>query len=465
MSLGKLPGIKGLVVASASGSQQNKRRFKSDLSVDMISPPLGDFRHTMHVGRGGDVFGDTSFLSNHGGNGGANGGGGGGGERGGERAPAGSPGSPTGSTKTTRFFTRTLRQVRKLPAPPPRPRAGSRDLSMPPPPISPIIKNAISLPQLNMDLSNGSCVQRTLFPSSESTTDEPLYRYGQAMSGYVTLPRLSRVDRQSQEDTFAALSPDFGRGSLLDSGNNGGGGGLQPSDSLTSLTFTVDLGPSLMSEVLGMFDSPDSNFSGWDKAPATAGGGGGGGAGDQDGGEQRISAFESLSESTTRRYASTTTTTTTTSSTTGFSAESSPYNGSLRSSSPEWGGSGGGGGCGGGGEQGGVSKTANGGGELVVSRGDVSQSQKIVADASLWSPAPEDPGIEAGRFREAVDVLSRHYGGGMQQQQQNQNQRSLRGGPGPRHTGKDTTLYGNSRRICYRNDSYTYQDDEDEVKV
>uniref|UniRef100_A0A8C1TR58 CDC42 effector protein (Rho GTPase binding) 1a n=2 Tax=Cyprinus carpio TaxID=7962 RepID=A0A8C1TR58_CYPCA len=31
------------------------------------APPLGDFRHTMHVGRGGDVFGDTSFLSNHGG--------------------------------------------------------------------------------------------------------------------------------------------------------------------------------------------------------------------------------------------------------------------------------------------------------------------------------------------------------------------------------------------------------------
>lgn len=29
----------------------------------MISAPLGDFRHTMHIGRGGDAFGDTSFLS------------------------------------------------------------------------------------------------------------------------------------------------------------------------------------------------------------------------------------------------------------------------------------------------------------------------------------------------------------------------------------------------------------------
>lgn len=32
-----------------------------------ISAPLGDFRHTLHVGRGGDAFGDTSFLSRHGG--------------------------------------------------------------------------------------------------------------------------------------------------------------------------------------------------------------------------------------------------------------------------------------------------------------------------------------------------------------------------------------------------------------
>lgn len=161
MSLGKLPGIKGLV----SGSQ-SKRRFKSDLSVDMISPPLGDFRHTMHVGRGGDVFGDTSFLSNHGGGGGGGGGGG---------AGAGSPESLAGSTKTNRFFSRTLRHVRKIP--PPRMRGGSRDLSLPPPPISPIIKNAISLPQLNVDLGNGS-VQRALFPSSLSSPEDSLYSYG-----------------------------------------------------------------------------------------------------------------------------------------------------------------------------------------------------------------------------------------------------------------------------------------------
>uniref|UniRef100_A0A4W6DKU1 CDC42 effector protein (Rho GTPase binding) 1b n=1 Tax=Lates calcarifer TaxID=8187 RepID=A0A4W6DKU1_LATCA len=122
---------------SVASSLCLKRYKTNDLSVDMISPPLGDFRHTMHVGRGGDVFGDTSFLSNYGG----------------IREP-GSPDSNSG----------------------PRPRGGSRDLSSPPPDISPIIKNAISLPQLNMDSPNG-CLQRVLFPSSVSSTDDSFCTY------------------------------------------------------------------------------------------------------------------------------------------------------------------------------------------------------------------------------------------------------------------------------------------------
>lgn len=151
MSLGKLPAIKGLVSTSHA-----KRRFKSDLSVDMISPPLGDFRHTMHVGRGGDVFGDTSFLSNFGGS-----------------ANSDSyPDSPSGS-RTTRFLSRTLQHVRKPPIP--RLRGGSRDFSSPPPSISPIIKNAISLPQLNM---TNDGLMRALLPTSTSSPDEPLCSYG-----------------------------------------------------------------------------------------------------------------------------------------------------------------------------------------------------------------------------------------------------------------------------------------------
>uniref|UniRef100_A0A1A7Y2F6 CDC42 effector protein (Rho GTPase binding) 1 n=1 Tax=Iconisemion striatum TaxID=60296 RepID=A0A1A7Y2F6_9TELE len=212
MSLGKLPGIKGLV----SGSQ-GKRRFKSELSVDMISPPLADFRHTMHVGRGGDVFGDTSFLSNYGG--------------------VKEPGSPdsASSSKSTGFFTRTFRHVRRTSGP--RPRAGSRDLSSPPPDISPIIKNAISLPQLNIDSVNG-CLQGALFPNSISSADDSFCTYG-VQSGFVTLPRFSRLERQFQDgDSWKRSS-------------------LARSDSLTS--FTVDLGPSLMTEVLSLIDNPDSH--------------------------------------------------------------------------------------------------------------------------------------------------------------------------------------------------------------
>ncbi|KAM3598264.1 uncharacterized protein V6R79_015789 [Siganus canaliculatus] len=217
MSLGKLPGMKGLV----SGSQ-GKRRFKSELSVDMISPPLGDFRHTMHVGRGGDVFGDTSFLSNYGGT----------------REP-GSPDSAS-STKTTGFFSRTFRQARKNSVL--RPRGGSRDMSSPPPDISPIIKNAISLPQLNIDSPNG-CLQRVLLPSSISTTDDSLCTYG-LHSGFVTLPRLSRLDRQFHDGDQRELQ------------SESGGVTLTRSDSLTS--FTVDLGPSLMTELLCLIDKPSS---------------------------------------------------------------------------------------------------------------------------------------------------------------------------------------------------------------
>uniref|UniRef100_A0A8C3C0A1 CDC42 effector protein 2 n=1 Tax=Cairina moschata TaxID=8855 RepID=A0A8C3C0A1_CAIMO len=47
------------------GGRKGKRaKLREVLSCDMISPPLGDFRHTIHVGSGGegDTFGDVSFL-------------------------------------------------------------------------------------------------------------------------------------------------------------------------------------------------------------------------------------------------------------------------------------------------------------------------------------------------------------------------------------------------------------------
>ncbi|XP_006149948.1 cdc42 effector protein 2 [Tupaia chinensis] len=47
-----------------SSRKGKKEKLRDLLSSDMISPPLGDFRHTIHIGSGGgsDMFGDISFL-------------------------------------------------------------------------------------------------------------------------------------------------------------------------------------------------------------------------------------------------------------------------------------------------------------------------------------------------------------------------------------------------------------------
>ncbi|OWK03719.1 CDC42EP1 [Cervus elaphus hippelaphus] len=137
MNLGKLSPV-GWV-----SSSQGKKR----LTADMISPPLGDFRHTMHVGLGGDVFGDTSFLSNHGGGSGTT-----------HRSPRG-------------FLAKKLQLVRRVGAPPRR-MASPPAPSPAPPAISPIIKNAISLPQLNQAAYDSLVVGKLSFDRSPgSSTD------------------------------------------------------------------------------------------------------------------------------------------------------------------------------------------------------------------------------------------------------------------------------------------------------
>uniref|UniRef100_A0A8D0H6R1 CDC42 effector protein 1 n=1 Tax=Sphenodon punctatus TaxID=8508 RepID=A0A8D0H6R1_SPHPU len=187
MSLGKLPVI-GWV-----SSSHGKRRLKSELTPDMISPPQGDFRHTMHVGRGGDVFGDTSFLSNHGGE------------------PA----------KANNFFARTLRHVRRTPLRN-RGSGGKTEASPAPPAISPIIKNAVSLPQLNEGSYRGGGFAGK--PAGSS-----LLSLSGLESGFCTIPR-APCSEKSQDNTFST-EPE-----------------LKRSDSL--LSFRLDLGPSLMSELL-----------------------------------------------------------------------------------------------------------------------------------------------------------------------------------------------------------------------
>lgn len=184
----KLSGLKGLVSHSHS-----KRRFKGDLTLDMISPPLGDFRHTMHVGRGGDVFGDTSFLSNHGGEANRS--------NGGDTESVSPP-----DTKIGAFFSRALRQIRRGSDSPPR--EAAKDLSPPPPPISPIIKNAISLPRLDMDMSNGCPAAKALFPGCHSTPEGRKSSYGEwthltsVMSAFYFTVEYGRSPSDNEEFAF-----------------------------------------------------------------------------------------------------------------------------------------------------------------------------------------------------------------------------------------------------------------------
>ncbi|XP_058938292.1 cdc42 effector protein 1 [Kogia breviceps] len=216
MNLGKLSPV-GWV-----SSSQGKRR----LTADMISPPLGDFRHTMHVGRGGDVFGDTSFLSNHGGS-----------SRGTHRSPRG-------------FLAKKLQLVRRVGAPPRR-MASPPAPSPAPPAISPIIKNAISLPQLNQAAYDSLVVGKLSFDRSPATSTDGHSSYG-LDSGFCTISRLPRPEKPRDRDRDSSFPSEPE---------------LRRSDSLLSFRLDLDLGPSLLSELLGVMSLSEGSAA---ETPAPA---------------------------------------------------------------------------------------------------------------------------------------------------------------------------------------------------
>ncbi|XP_067831248.1 cdc42 effector protein 2 [Heptranchias perlo] len=59
-----MPAKTPMYLKTSTPKRGKKLRLRDVLSGDMISPPLGDFRHSAHIGRGGegDTFGDISFL-------------------------------------------------------------------------------------------------------------------------------------------------------------------------------------------------------------------------------------------------------------------------------------------------------------------------------------------------------------------------------------------------------------------
>eukprot|EP00069_Balaena_mysticetus_P017695 bmy_10898T0 len=59
-----MPAKIPIYLKAANNKKGKKFKLRDILSPDMISPPLGDLRHTIHIGKEGqhDIFGDISFL-------------------------------------------------------------------------------------------------------------------------------------------------------------------------------------------------------------------------------------------------------------------------------------------------------------------------------------------------------------------------------------------------------------------
>lgn len=211
-----MPILKQLV----SSSSQSKRRSRADLTAEMISAPLGDFRHTMHVGRGGDAFGDTSFLST----------------RSGEppREPEVQQSSPKQS-----LLSRTFRSSK-------RSQSVNRDKpdksKLAPPGGSPsYVKNAISLPYLNDDNAGRGTEIHLPKSVSSSPLKNALEVDGKPFNG-AAAPAVS--DLELDERNFGELT-DL-RPSVPYTG------GMKHAESIMS--FHIDLGPSMLGDILSVMD-------------------------------------------------------------------------------------------------------------------------------------------------------------------------------------------------------------------
>lgn len=212
-------------------------------------------------------------------------------------------------------------------------------------------------------------------------------------SGFVTLPRLSRLpDRHFQ-------GAEVHRGSITDSG----GFTLKRSDSLTS--FTVDLGPSLMSEVLDLIDNPSYLQTSCHSQSA--------GEVEEREEEEKVEEEDDSSLAETPVPSP---------------AVSSPSS-SVGSGS--------------------FTRDRNSRGRLSGSERpeqDKERRSEQKADACHGSPRREEPAMEPERFQRAADVLSRHYGGA-----------SISEGP-----RRSTTVSAVSQHC---KSQYAFSGEEEEIKV
>ncbi|XP_035253844.1 cdc42 effector protein 4a [Anguilla anguilla] len=221
-----MPILKQLV----SGSSQSKRRSRLDLTTEMISAPLGDFRHTMHVGRGGDTFGDTSFLSS----------------RSGEppRVGEGAPRSPRPSLLSRTFRTskrsQSVTRVDRC-SNPLAPLAGSPTL----------VKNAFSLPHLNDEGGERGRESRGRGGVPKSLSSSPVMELPSEADG---TNGTAALDPEQAERSFGELTD------LPVSMAPRGCGAMRRTESVMS--FHVDLGPSMLGDILDVMEKEDDGLGG-----------------------------------------------------------------------------------------------------------------------------------------------------------------------------------------------------------
>ncbi|NXR38563.1 BORG1 protein, partial [Zosterops hypoxanthus] len=177
------------------GSRKGKKEKLRDLlSSDMISPPLGDFRHTIHIGSGGrgDTFGDISFL------------------QGKFHLLPHAGGAPFEFHRTATI-------------------AGGEVATRP----SPLLKNAISLPALG-----GS--QALTLPVAAAPPKPPRLHLDETTTTSTMSPTMSPTSPMS-----SPMSP---------RATNGDTEPLALSQAGSLLSLHVDLGPSILEDVLQVMD-------------------------------------------------------------------------------------------------------------------------------------------------------------------------------------------------------------------
>ncbi|XP_020387719.1 cdc42 effector protein 4 [Rhincodon typus] len=212
-----MPILKQLVASS----NQSKRRSRIDLTADMISAPLGDFRHTMHVGRGGDVFGDTSFLSSKFGAAAAT-------------APAETTPKPGLLSRKFRSSSKRSQSVTRVDK---RDTLTQSDSAI-------FVKNAVSLPQLN---------DKTVEPTNQmakSLSSSPIKKL--ASEQMEDVPVNGAASTVESKCTEYQDERDFGDITDLPTSLSSGGFPLKHAESIMS--FHVDLGPSMLGEILSVME-------------------------------------------------------------------------------------------------------------------------------------------------------------------------------------------------------------------